>query len=89
PPRQGLSLARARLLEAEASDAPGPRRAALEAALAALGAATREEELPRAAVRARTLALLGRDAEAAPLVARLARAGYRGPHAPASAAGAS
>jgi serine/threonine protein kinase len=88
-PRLGLALARARLLEAEASEAPAARRAALEAALAALGPAAREEELPRAATRARALVLLGRDGEAAPLIARLARAGYRGPHAPASAAGAS
>jgi hypothetical protein len=73
--RLPLVRARIRLVEARAASSAAARRAALEGALAVVGDGDWPAEL---AVRAQALVALGRRDEAAPLLARLARAGYAG-----------
>jgi eukaryotic-like serine/threonine-protein kinase len=83
PRRLAVELARARLLDAELLDRAGSTAAATAAtaardsALAALGPARPDDDLRAAEARARALVALGRHGEAAPLLARLDRAGFR------------
>jgi tetratricopeptide (TPR) repeat protein/predicted Ser/Thr protein kinase len=77
-----LAVARTHLLRALTLPPDTARGAALDAALAALGPAGVDEELPRAAARARLLLLRERPTAAAAIVARLQAAGYRGVDAP-------
>ncbi len=79
-PRVRVELARVRLLRAQLEERDGAAAAAnasYRAALEALGAADKGEELRSLDTRARALAGIGRADEAKAIVARLQQSGYR------------